>query len=447
VAQNWEVLEGGAKYVFHMRGDVRWSDGVAVTAGDFEYAWKRLLDMETTSHNPSLLYDVKNAKAFHQRQEMDPARVGVRAIDPQTLVVELEGPTGYFLDLMACTVAFPVPRHVVEARGGTWTEPGYIVTNGPFLLQAAPAGEVLMLQRNPGYHGPTGGNVRRVEYHVLPSAAWRLAAEMYEAERLDVVYCGRGLEPDQFRLRHPAEDRFQPALETHFLAFVTSRPPCDDVRVRRALAMAIDRQQLPGIEQGGASPATGGFVPPGMPGHSPGIAPPFDAQGARRLLAEAGLRPGDLALAGLGLPGGEVSAYLQEQWRRNLGIDTRWQHPQPYYEAIDERLQMSGLHMFEFTWAADYPDPDDFLRVLMRGGAAIGWGNEAYGRLVEDARRCSDQGRRMRLYREADQMLVGDAEIVPLTYGRQHCLVKPWVKLQWSPLGTSLYADAIIEPH
>jgi oligopeptide transport system substrate-binding protein len=148
LAKNWEVLDGGRKYVFHLRDDARWSDGTPVTADDFEYAWRRALDPVTESPHASLLYDVAGARAFHQGE----ARwedVGVQAVDEATLVVELEGPTGYFLQLLADQATYALPRHVVEAQGESWTEVGNIVTNGPFRLEAWQPGQSMVLVRNP----------------------------------------------------------------------------------------------------------------------------------------------------------------------------------------------------------------------------------------------------------------------------------------------------------
>ncbi|NIQ76971.1 MAG: hypothetical protein GTN93_02480, partial [Anaerolineae bacterium] len=128
VAQTWEVSEGGRKYVFHLREDVRWSDGTPVTAEDFAYAWRQALDPATGSLPADLLYDIKGARAFHQGDVSDPADLGVQALDEHTLVVELKEPTSYFLQLLAYPKTGPVPKHVVETYGEAWTEIDNIVT-------------------------------------------------------------------------------------------------------------------------------------------------------------------------------------------------------------------------------------------------------------------------------------------------------------------------------
>ncbi len=449
VAQSWEISEGGSRFVFHLRDDITWSDGTAVTAGDFEYAWKRVLHPQTGSSNASLLYDIKNAQAFHQGHTTDAAQVGVSARDPHTLLVELEGPTGYFLSLLGHRATFPVPRHAVEAHGLAWAEPGVIVTNGPFVLHSFQPDELLVLERNPSYRGGVAGNVQRVQWRLLPRTGYPLAMESYEADGLDLVGVATTREGAEFSLRHVAELRSEALLATLALYFVQGQGPCQDAGVRRALAMAIDRRQLPWVQWGGAVPATGGFVPPGMPGHSPGIGLPFDPQEARRLLAQAGQpRAPHLALVGLTREGWMVEARcVEQQWRQNLGVEVRWLPAAGSLRELHEKVRAREADVFIANWLADYPDPDNFLRVADRGGPGSGWREPTYERLVEHARRRMDHAERMRLYRQADRILVEEAAIVPLAYHVSRVLVKPWVRLQRARAYPILYKDVIIEPH
>jgi len=448
VARSWEVLEDGRKYVFHLRDDVRWSDGTPVTAGDFEYAWKRVLDPATGSPVANLLYDVKGARAFHQAK-MGRGDVGVQALDEATLVVELEEPTGYFLQLLAYTAAFPVPRNVVETHGEAWTEVGNIVTNGPFRLETWQRGHSMVLVRNPEYHGQFRGNVQRVELFSLADPSAQL--ELYEAGSLDILLFDHLPPPerDRTRQRHAGEYVSSPLLSTGYVGFDVSRSPFDDPRVRRAFALATDRETLADVSlKGYYFPATGGFVPPGMPGHSAGIGLPYDPNQARQLLAEAGY-PG-----GCGFPAVEAltftaagpgSEYLQAQWRENLGIEIIWEIME--WAMFLGRLDREPPHMFVLVWGADYPDPDSFLRAspILRHTR---WRNKAYDRLVEEARRVTDQGERMRLYQEADRILVEEAAIMPLAHRRLHLLVKPWVsKFLTSAIEQRFWKDVIIEPH
>ena len=454
VARSWEVSEGGRGYIFHLRDDVHWSDGVPVTAADFEYAWKRALDPATGSLGASLLYAVKGARAFH-RGETGRGDVGVWALDEHTLMVELEGPTGYFLQLLANLICYPLPRHVVEASGEAtsadstelWTDVGKIVTNGPFRLESWRRGESMVLARNPTYHGRFRGNIRRVELS-LRLEGWPAILERYEAGDLDVLHL---LLPmvDRARQRHPEEYISGPLLFTWYVGFNTSRPPFDDASVRRAFALATDRETgLELILRGYEAPATGGFVPPGMPGHLPAIGLAYDPEGARQLLAEAGYPKGHgFPLLELLLPQDwkSVGEYLAAQWRENLGVEIRWEAMG--LAARLDKLAKDSPPVFIAAWSADYPDPDNFLRASsMRPHTR--WWNEAYDKLVEEARRLMDQGERMALYRQADKILIEEAVIVPLCYGRVHVFVKPWVRnLPIAALEGWFWKDVFIEPH
>jgi ABC-type oligopeptide transport system substrate-binding subunit/DNA-binding SARP family transcriptional activator len=451
LARSWEVLEGGRKYVFHLRDDARWSDGIPVTARDVAYAWKRTLDPSSGSPNASLLYDVAGAKAFH-RGEAAGEDVGVRAADRATLVVELEEPTGYFLQLLGHHATFPVPRHVVEAHGESWTKLGNLVTSGPFELESWQPGESMVLVRNPDYQGQVMGNTQRVELTLLPLREWPAILDMYEADELDVIlrlWHVPPMERDRIRLRHAGEHVSVPALHTGYVGFDASRPPFDDPRVRRAFVLATDRETLVNmVNRGYWSPATGGFVPPGMPGHSPGIALPYDPQRARQLLAEAGYPAGHgfPVVDALTFHGIETSVeYLQTQWRENLGVEIPCQ-ALPFGEYQEEQDKATP-HMFISAWQADYPDPDDFLRVGLQW-AGTGWRCEAYDELVEKARRVMDQGERLKLYRQAERILVEEAPVMSWCHIRWSLLVKPWVRrYPVSPMQQWFWKDVIIEPH
>jgi len=288
VARSWEVLDGGRKYVFHMRDDVLWSDGVTVTAEDFEYALKRALAPGRQWRPVDLLFNIQGAKAYYQGDEADPDQVGVHVLDDFTLVLELEEPTSYMLYVLAFSPMFPVPRHVVQAHGAAWEDPEYPVTNGPFRLASWERGESMVLERNPTYHGRFSGNLQRVECLFLSGQTGSLL-HLYEDNRLDVYGDLSPAGLNRARQRCAGEYVWGPRLSLDFAGFDVSRPPFDDRRVRRAFTLATDRETLADvILRGYASPATGGFVPPGMPGHSPGIGLPYDPEAARRLLAEAG---------------------------------------------------------------------------------------------------------------------------------------------------------------
>jgi ABC-type oligopeptide transport system substrate-binding subunit len=456
LARSWEILQDGRRYVFHIEEDAQWSDGEAVTAHDVEFAWKRVLNPATGTprQHADVLHDVKGAEAYHRGDVSDPDTVGVHALDDATLVVDLESPAGYFLQVLTHVVTFPVPRHVVEAHGEAWAQPENMVTNGPFSLAEWRRGESVLLVRNAHYRGAWAGNVDRVEIALLRDRTWQDRLAMYEADEVDALGMG-GFPVEQIdRLRQHRADQFisTPQPITYWLCFNVTRPPLDDARVRRALTLATDRDVLARICR--MAPATGGFVPPGIPGHSPGIGLPYDPERARLLLAEADY-PGGRALPTLrglvwdsGFWAGGLADHLEAQWRRELGVEVTWEHAGAEY---DDRVLQEQHDLTAAVWGADYPDPDNFLRVGFRHPnppQRIEWRDEEYDRLVEQARRVPDQGERMALCRRADRFAVEQAPFLAICYGQSRILLKPWVKryayliVQWSQ-----WKDVIIEPH
>jgi ABC-type oligopeptide transport system substrate-binding subunit/DNA-binding SARP family transcriptional activator len=451
IASSWDVKSGGLKYIFHLRDDVVWSDGKPVTAADFEYAWKRVLDPATKSKTADLLYDIKGAQAFHQGQITHPEQVGVQSLNDHTLVVELEGPAGYFLYLLASSVTYPVPRHVIELYRNRWADVENIVTNGPFRLRSWNRGVSMSLERNPTFHGQFKGNVYQIDNFLYIEPSESLTS--YEKDKFDLL---DGIDWFPASAHTDASRKFVndyiswPVYVTQYVGFDTSRPPFNDRRVRRAFVMAIDRDWwAKKIRRGIYFPATGGFIPPGMPGHSPDIGLPHDPGQARQLLAQAGYPNGD------GFPPIKQmwprAAYewelLLQRWHTilNVEITSEVMAIPAYWDQLREQLP----HIFWMGWHADYPDPDSFLRVGILRLRNIGrWQNEAYIRLIEQARRILNQEERMKLYQQADRILIEEAAIFPLTYMHDHMLLKSWVKkYPLSPQKSSFWKDVIIEPH
>jgi oligopeptide transport system substrate-binding protein len=432
---------------------VRWSDGTRLTAEDVEYAWKRVLDPVTGSPNAGLLHDIMGARAFERGAGCEQELPGVRVLDAFTLEVELEEPTGYFLHLLANHATFPVPRHAVERYGGAWAEPDNVVTNGPFKLGAWHRGKSIQLVRNPTYYGQFSGNVQQVNLALLPGDPRPAALEMYEADQLDVTPLPDPPEGDLARRRHAGEYISLPQLRTTCVGFDTNRSPFDDRRVRQAFVLAVDREWLADVDLGGyVFPATGGFVPPGMPGHAPGIGLPFDPERARQLLAEAGYPDGrsfpvvHAMTAGLQSDEEIEAIQLAAMWRDNLGVEIEWKVVETG-EWVD-RANREPPHMFRTGWVADYPDPDNVLRVGLQR-LQPDWRNPTYDGLVEQARHATVPGERIKLYQQADEILVEEVPLMPICYFWLHVLVKPWVSR--FPISGSRYIgywkDVIIESH
>jgi oligopeptide transport system substrate-binding protein len=448
VARSWEVLDEGYKYVFHLRDDVYWSDDTPLTAADFVYAWQRVLTLDKSSTMARYLFDIKGSKALAQGELTDPTQLGVYAPDRQTLVVELEWPTSYFPQLLALPVFSPVPRHVVEKYGLAWTDPAHLVSYGPFLLGEWQPGHSLTLTRNPRYQGQFMGNVQHISvlFDLLPPETLAL----YEANQLDLIHVDMFLQRELMQQRYATEYFSNPSLHIQYIGFNTTLTPFDDKRVRQAFALALDKETLVSLVlEGYRFPADGGFIPAGMPGHSPGIGLPYDPERARQLLAAAGYPDGknfpaiECLLKPYHKPEYE---YLREQWRRVLGVEITWQAMA--WDKLLNRLNHTPPHLFMIGWSPDFPDPDNLLRVGALFGDKLRWHNDTYLALVEEARQLANQAERMRLDQQADKILVEEAAIIPLYYHQAHSLVKSWIsRFPTSPLSLVFWKDVVIEPH
>jgi oligopeptide transport system substrate-binding protein len=300
--------------------------------------------------------------------------------------------------------------------------------------------------RNPEYHGRSAGNVQQVKL----CSTWLspVALEMYEADELDMLLLwGLSLaDRERAMQRHAAEYVSLQVGVTWGVQFNASRPPFDDRRVRRALAMALDREPLERLAlRGSAYPATGGFLPAGLPGHSPRLAVQYDPQRARQLLAEAGYpraRHFPAIDAVVLLDAEHYAEYLEAQWLHNLELDLAWNLVDWSTYAAARKLS----HACFAGWGAAYPDPHSMLgrpRLRDQGG----WRHEGYDKLLEEAKRTTEQEERIKLYRQADRILIEEAAVIPLTYGRAHMLIKPWVRKHLLTMTMFYWKDLIIDPH
>ncbi len=450
IAHSWELLDGGCRYIFHLRDDVRWSDGNPVTAADFEYSWKRTLHPDNDLGLVEILFDIQGARAYHTGENPEASSVGISAVDEQTLVVNLEGPSSYFLQLMAIFITRPVPSHRVQSLGPDWSKPENLVTNGPFLLKSI-TDESIVLEKYGDYHVPFRGNVDQVQFTIVQEST---VPEMYENDEIDIAYpyfSAPFQEALRLIQRHADEYISRPDPHTQYLAFDTTRSPLNDPRVRLAMVMAIDRKTLANRHtQGLDFPAVGGMVPPGVAGHAPGIALPYDPAAAREKLAQAGYPDGK----GLPLLQGtcyahghsrHIADYLIAQWKSVLGIDVSFDYLKTFVQ--EEYYADKPPDFYLRGWSADYLDPDSFLR-YSHWQPESGWVNEQFQTLVEGARRTADQGERLAMYRRAEQILVEEAPVIPINYGRLHILIKPWLNgLPASMITGNILKDIIIEPH
>ena len=426
VAERWEFSEDGRVITYYLRDDVFWTDGQPVTAMDFEYSWKRLLDPATGAEYAYFLFDIENAQEFNSGQIKDASEVGVQAVSPRVLRVRLKKPVIYFPSITTFMVTFPLRRDVVERFGDRWTDPENIVTNGPFLLEEWRHEYKLVLRANKNfYDGPP--HIDRVVIFIVREATTELT--LYETGELDIVKLPPVAIP---HYQGSPEFLRRPLLRGYYYGFNVDKFPFDNVLVRRAFSHAVNRSHIPLILKGGENP-TSSWIPKGMFGHNPAIGPKFDPQKARKLLAQAGY-PG-----GAGFPAVTavyntdptnklIAEFMQAQWKEHL--DVRVQVESLEWKVFLNRLKLDTPQIFRLGWGADFPDPDNFMNLFTSasGNNHMNWGNPRYDELIAQGASERDPARRQAIYDEAQKILTQlDAPIISLFGLTQNILVKPHV--------------------
>jgi oligopeptide transport system substrate-binding protein len=427
VAKSWDVLDGGKRLVFHLRDDVAWSDGKKVRAQDFEYSWKRLLNPKTASEYAYILFDIVNAQEYNEGKTTDAVSVGVQALDDLTLAVQLRHPASYFLAITTFEVTFPQRQDIIEKFESRWTEPGNIVTNGPFLLSEWKHENQIELRANPNFFRGKPA-MERVTMFMVNEKTTALA--MYERGQLDFIDNHSIPIFEKSKLASKRGFKRVPQLRGYYYGFITDRKPFNDPRVRKAFMMAVDRSVIPSILHGGEIPAPS-WIPPGMLAHNTKIGLPFNAPEARRLLREAGYPEGK------GFPP-VVLAYnteedhkmvaeaVQGMWQRNLGVVVKIENQE--WKVYLKKLQNDPPNIFRLGWGADYPDPDNFMKLFTAnsGNNNTRWKNPRYDQLLEQAAQELDAAKRANLYDEAQKLLCEtDLPIMPLFWTAESTLLNP----------------------
>lgn len=438
VAESWEVSEDGLVYRFTLRADARWSDGTPLTAEDFRWSWWRGLQPELANEYAYMMFPLKNAEAYLNGKVEDFDQVGVRVIDARTLEVTLEASTPYFLQLLDHHSFFPVPRHVIEKFGAPtdrftqWTRPANFVGNGAFVLTEWRLNRLVRVEKNPRYWDAANVRLNAVVFYpteniVTEERMFRSGQLHYTNDMpIDKVPLYREQNPDQMRM-----DLY---LGTYYYMLNTTRPGLDDVRVRRALSMAIDRQTLIDTVMQGVNVPAWTITPPGTLGYQPPKLFDFDPEGARKLLAEAGYPDGK------GLPPLEIlyntheqhrkiAVTLQQMWKQHLNIEVGMLN-QEWKVYLDTRNQMD-YSLARAGWIGDYVDPTTFLDLWITDGGNnnTGWSNPQFDELV--LRRIpamKTTAERLEGFAQAETILMQEMPAIPIyTYVTKH-LVSPVVK-------------------
>lgn len=428
MAESWTVSPDGRTYVFKLR-QTEWSNGDPVTADDFVYAWiHRVLNPAVASEYAYQLYNyIDGARAYYEDASLGADSVGVRALAPDSLEVRLANPTPYFPALVAHQIFFPVNPRVVRADPNWSASAQSYCGCGPFTLTERRAGDRLIGKKNPGYWNAANVGLDRIVYRMIEKESTELAA--YETGEIDVTH--NAPTEEIMELRQRGDCHHQDLLATYYLELNVSHKPLDDPRVRRALAMAIDRRAIAErVMMGGQKPAVC-LTPPSLYNQNP---EPYykdaDYAQARRLLAEAGY------------PGGEgfprlrylyntmeghrkIAQVIQQSWKKELGIDISVENQE--FKVVLDNKAAGDFDIARAGWTADFPDAITFLGTFTSDSDNNNtrWGDPGFDAMMMRARAETDPARREAILLEAEKRLGEAMPVIPIYHYTVTYLVNP----------------------
>jgi oligopeptide transport system substrate-binding protein len=441
VAERWEISDDGKTYTFFLRKNARWSNGERITSHDFLRSYRRMLMPTLAAEYAYMLYVVVNAEKFNKGQITNFSEVGFEALDDSTLRVQLNGPTPYFLSLLTHYSWFPVPVSVIEhhgpldQRGNRWTRPENFVGNGPFILSKWKVNDVLIAKKSSSYWD--ADKVKLHEIRFYPIESFDTQERAFRAGQLHVTYEAPLSKIDYYRNLRPELLRIDSYLGTYIYRFNVTKPPLNDKRVRRALAMAVDRVAIATkIRRAGELPAYC-FTPPNTAGYTCLARLPYDVGQARKLLTDAGY-PNGRGFPTMTVMFNTLESHraiaeaLQEMWKKNLNIDVELEN-QEWKVYIDNQRTLN-YQVGRYAWIGDYVDPNSFLDMFITGGGnnQTGWSNKEYDRLLEEAGLTGDQQRRFELFQKAEAILLDEAPLIPVYHYTHPFLLQPSVQ-GWYP--------------
>ena len=438
VAKSWEASEDGLVYTFHLRDDARWSNGDPVRAEDFVFSFTRMLSPELGAEYAYMLYVIKNGKSFHLGGDEVPA---VKALDDLTLQVTLEKPSPFFIRMLNHHAFYPVHAPTLRSHGGerdrsnSWARPEHYVGNGPFTLEEWSLNERIFLKKSETYWNREAVQLNGIFFY--PIEDQQTEERMFRSELLH-----RTSSVPLARIPFYQEDASgvfisEPYLTTYYYLLNTSKPPLDDVRVRKALALSIQRELITNqLLKAGEVPATW-FTPPDTAGFTPSQSLEEDIKKAQKYLADAGFPKGKgfpelTLLYNTSESHRSIAQVIQQMWSRHLGIRVQLQNQEWQTYMISRRNL--DFDVARAGWAGDYADPHNFLDLHLSTGGNnhTGWGSERYDRLIQKAAGETNTKKRFGYYDEAEEILLEEMPLIPIYWYTRNYLLHPSVK-GWFP--------------
>jgi len=433
-AESWTMSPDGLTYTFRLRPDLQWSDGVPLTAEDFVYSYRRLVTPAVAAPIAGQFYLVENARDIVSGK-LPPEKLGVSAPDPRTVVIRLSSPAPYFIDLVGNLNAVPTPRHVIDKHGKDWTRPEFIVTNGPYTLAERIPQTMTKLRKNPRYHAAASVRTDVVEWYPTQDLATSL--RRFRAGELDQILNFPPDEIDRLRKEMPKALKIAPSQGVYFLVVNLRKPQFTDARVRRALALAVDRQGLTEkLLRTGVKP-TISLVGPDFSNYD-GIRMPEESQTmaerqaeARRLLAAAGFGPGKPLTFEYVYDTNEenrkIAVALAAMWQ---AIGARAKPVNVDFGQLNRQIRTGAFDVARWSYFASFDDPIALLQLYASDNTNnyAGYRNPEFDRLLLESNVTADPAARRQLLERAETILVREAPIIPIYDYVRRYLVAPGVQ-------------------
>lgn len=436
MAERYELSEDRTVYTFHLRPEAQWSNGDSVQAADFVFAYQRMLHPKFGGQYAYMLYCMKNAEAYQQRKIADFSEVGVKAIAPTILQIELNAPTPYFLSLLTHYSWYPVHPATVLKHGALydrntrWARPGNYVGNGPFLLDTWKIRDVVIVRRNPDYYDAKSIKLQAVHFYPMDTATEERA---FRAGQIHLTSSLPLHKINTYRNRQDPAFSLASGLGTYYYSFNTRRPPLDNPKVREALSLVIDRKSIcERILKNTKIPAYA-FTPPNTAGYTARMQLSENADRARSLLAEAGYPNGENfpkleLLYNTSESHKIIAEAIQNMWQEELGVSISLLN-QEWKVYLNNRNQ-GNFDIIRAGWIGDYNDPNTFLELLTSnsGNNSSGWANPRYDELIRQAALTADAAERFELFQQAEALLLTELPITPIYFYQYTSLTHPSVQ-------------------